>query len=331
MDDIRHKVISRSPKFIDRLRLFIRSRQLAYETEKTYVYWTLFYIRFHHKQHPEKMGKAQVEEFLSYLANTRNSSKSTQKTALNALIFLYREFMKIDLGLLSFNLSTKHRRIPVVFSKEEALNVIDNLHGLSKAMAILMYGSGLRTSEVCALRVKDIDFGMNQIIVRQGKGNKERTTLLPQSVIHFLKQQVEKVQKLHRSDIAAGYGEVYLPDALCKKYPNANKETAWQFLFPSSRIAKDPRSGEMRRHHIHRTVLQRNVKAAIRKSKIHKHASCHTFRHSFATELLIGGYDIRTIQKLMGHSDVTTTEIYTHVINQGGMGVKSPADLIQLS
>ncbi len=326
MDDIKIAVCQNSPRFLDQVRVFIRNRNHTYATEKTYIYWILFFIRFNNKKHPNEMGKQEVENFLSFLVVERYASKSTQRTALNALIFLYREFLKIELGKLSFNLSQKYRRIPVVFSATEAKQVIQHMQGMTKLMIILMYGSGLRTSEVCSLRIKDIDFAMNQIIVREGKGLKDRITLLPTSVIEQLKEQIIKVEALHKVDLAAGYGEVYLPNALDKKYPNAATETAWQYLFPSTKIGADPRSGVLRRHHIHRSVLQKHTHKAIREAKIHKLCSCYTFRHTFATELLLKGYDIRTIQQLMGHADISTTEIYLHVVKQGGFGVKSPAD-----
>jgi integron integrase len=326
MDDIKVPIPAEKPRFLDQVRTCIRERNLAYSTEKTYVYWILFFIRFNNKRHPKDMGKAEIESFLSFLANGRNCSKATQRIALNALIFLYREFLKQELGNLSFNLSTKHRRIPVVFSADEAHRVIGNLSGVCRLMAIIMYGSGLRKAEVCDLRVKDIDFDMKQIIVRQGKGKKDRVTLLPKVIIDELRQQIEKVITLHKHDLCAGYGEVYMPDALERKYPSASKETAWQFLFPSANISADPRSGVLRRHHIHPSTFQKHLRRAIQKAKVFKHAASHTFRHSFATELLIKGYDLRTIQQLLGHSDVTTTEIYTHVVKQGGLGVISPAD-----
>lgn len=326
MDDIRIGISTKSPRFLGQVRIFIRNRGLAYTTEKTYIYWVLFYIRFNDKNHPSKMGKNEVENFLSFLGNDRQCSKSTQRTALNALIFLYREFLKIDLGKLSFNLSKKYKRVPVVFSTGEASRIIEQMQGLTKLMIVLMYGSGLRTAEVCSLRIKDIDFEMNQIVVREGKGLKDRITLLPEVAIAEIKKQIIKVQNLHVQDISAGYGEVYLPNALCKKYPNASKETAWQYLFPSTRIGRDPRSGIKRRHHLHHSVLQKHTHNAIRVAQVHKFSSCYTFRHTFATELLLKGYDIHTIQKLMGHADISTTEIYLHVVKKGGLGVKSPAD-----
>jgi len=331
MDDIKIAVSRKSDRFLDRVRIFIRNRGLAYTTEKTYIYWILFFIRFNQKKHPSGMGKAEVERFLSFLGNERQSSKSTQRTALNALIFLYREFLEKDLGKLSFNLSKKHRRIPVVFSTQEASRIIQQMQGITKLMIILMYGCGLRTAEVCSLRIKDIDFKMNQIIVREGKGLKDRVTLLPEIAIAEIKKQIAKVQSLHKEDLSSGYGEVYLPNALCRKYPNAPKETAWQYLFPSTRIGKDPRSGIKRRHHLHHSVLQKHTHTAIREANIHKFSSCYTFRHTFATQLLLKGYDIHTIQKLMGHSDISTTEIYLHVVKQGGLGVKSPADNLLIS
>lgn len=324
MQDIPKQIPARPTRFIDQLRFFIRKRGLAYKTEQTYVRWVLQYIRFHDKKHPKDLNEAHIEAFLDHLGIHMNAAKNTQRTALNALVFLYREFLGVEVKNLVFRHSTKHRRIPVVFTKEEAFSVIDNLDGSYKLMAQLMFGSGLRVTECLRLRVKDIDFGMNIISIIDGKGGKHRTTLLPSAITSDLTNQIEQVKHLHQADLAAGYGEVYMPDRLAIKYPSSAKSLAWQYLFPASQLSVDPRSKKRRRHHIIDRSVQRAVKKAILKAGIHKHASCHTFRHSFATSLLQQGYDIRTIQKLLGHSKVETTEIYTHVVNQGAYGVISP-------
>lgn len=327
MDDIPFHIDHSSERFIDRLRLFIRARNLAYATEKTYVSWVVRFIRFHHMKHPAEMGEGEIESFLNYLVLQCYCSKSTQRTALNALIFLFIKFLqRDDIGTLNYKSSKRHPRIPVVFTHEEAMCVINNLDGKHRLMAYLMYGTGLRISELIRLRVKDIDFGMNQIIVRNGKGGKDRITLLPEKLKAQLNDQINEVALLHKQDLRDGYGEVYLPNPLCRKYKNAPTELKWQYLFPSQVISTDPRSGKKRRHHINKATLSRQISIAIKDSNINKKASSHTFRHTFATQLLLNGYDIRTVQVLLGHSDVATTEIYTHVIKQGNAGVKSPID-----
>ena len=325
MDDVPKPISVNSPRFMDQLRLFIRAQNKSWATEKTYVHWALRFIRFHNKQDPRDMGAAEVEMFLSYLS-AQYVSRSTQATALNAIVFMYKQFLQRDLGQLSFSYAKRQRRVPVVFSADEASRVLSLLKGRYWLMASLLYGSGLRTAECLNLRVKDIDFDLQQIIIREGKGFKDRTTILPSSLIQALHKQIHQVQKIHALDLQDGFGAVYLPNALAKKYPSAPTDLAWQFVFPSSRIGKDPRTGIQRRHHMHHRTIQKAVGKAIKQAGIHKHASCHTFRHSFATRLLEKGYDIRTIQKLLGHSDVSTTEIYTHVVKKGAMGVVSPID-----
>ncbi len=327
MDDIPLHIDHLSERFIDKFRLFIRSRNLAYATEKTYVGWVLQFIRFHNMKHPSEMGENEIESFLSYLVVQRHCSKSTQRTALNALIFLFKRFLnREDIGKLNYVSSKRHRRIPTVFTHEEAISVIEHLRGKPRLMVQLMYGTGMRISELIRLRIKDIDFGMSQTIIMDGKGGKDRITLLPERLIAQLKNQITLVSALHKQDLQDGFGEVYLPNALNRKYINAPKELKWQFLFPANNISTDPRSGIKRRHHINKTTLGKHVSLAIKKSEINKKASSHTFRHTFATQLLIKGSDIRTVQQLLGHSDVSTTEIYTHVIKQGNAGVKSPID-----
>jgi len=326
MLDIPKPIPANPVKFLDRLRAYIRTQNLAYKTEKTYVQWVVHFIHFHGKRHPEEMGETEIQTFLNHLVINRNVAQNTQRTALNALIFLYKRFLKRELKELDIKYSKRKRRIPTVFSHQEALSVINNLSGVYQLSAKIMYGSGLRISECLRLRVKDIDFDMSTIIVKEGKGNKERRTLLPQSLIAPLKEQISYVNNLHDFDMANGHGAVYLPNALDKKYPKAASQLAWKYVFPAEKIALDPRSNVYRRHHIVEATVQRQVKKAIQQAKIEKHAGPHTFRHSFGTKLLENGYDLRTIQELMGHTDVKTTEIYTHVINRGGRGVISPID-----
>lgn len=326
MEDVRIQINPKSPRFLDQLRLFIRAQNKSWSTEKTYVLWIKRYIYFHNKKHPSEMGAHDVTAFLNHLAVDRHCSPSTQATALNALSFLYNQFLKKELGKLSFSHAKRPPKLPVVFTADEARSVIGNLSYPHDLIGKLLYGSGLRLNECLSLRVKDIDFGMNQILVMQGKGNKQRFTVLPASLKPALEKQINKVKELHAQDLKAGYGEVYMPYALARKYPQAARSLGWQYLFPSSKIAMDPQSGVYRRHHIHSRSVQRAVKQAVNAAQIHKMASSHTFRHSFATRLLERGYDLRTIQELLGHSDVTTTEIYTHVVKKGGMGVISPID-----
>lgn len=326
MEDVRVPVDPKSPRFEHQLRAFFRSQNKTWSTEKTYLLWIKRYIYFHNKRHPRDLGAAQVNEFLNYLSVERNCSPSTQATALNALSFLYNQFLKQELGNLDFQHARRQPKIPVVFSAQEARQVISHLDYPYSLIARLLYGAGLRLGECLSLRVKDIDFSMNQILVMQGKGNKQRYTVLPSSLVPELQGQIGKVAALHKQDLGHGFGEVYMPNALARKYPSAAKSLGWQYLFPSANISTDPQSGVKRRHHLHSRSIQRAVKAAIQSAGINKMASCHTFRHSFATRLLENGYDLRTIQELLGHSDVETTEIYTHVVKKGGKGVVSPVD-----
>ena len=326
MDDIPVAVDPDSSRFIPRLRLFIRNKGLAYSTEKTYVSWTLRFIRYHNLQHPENLGPAEIDSFLTFLALNKNVSPSTQRTALNALVFLYSKFLKMPVENLQFTYARVPRRIPVVLSHSEALTVIENMTGQYQLMAKIMYGCGLRLMECCRLRVQDLDFSMNQIIVRESKGNKQRTTVLPESLYGCLQERLSETSKIHEFDLSRGYGKVYLPYALARKYKNAETEFKWQYVFPATGLSKDPRDGTLRRHHLHESCLQKSVKQAVRKAGLLKKATSHTFRHSFATRLLENGYDLRTIQELLGHSDISMTEIYTHVVRRGGRGVKSPVD-----
>lgn len=326
MDDVRVPIPAGSTRFMDQLRADMRARGYALATERTYLHWIRRYIIFSHRRHPKDMGQAEIERFLNDLAVVATVSPSTQRTALNALMYLYTKYLGREPQELSFSYAKPTRRLPTVLTHDEAKEIISYLSGTPRLMVELLYGSGLRLQECLNLRIKDIDFALNTITVRQGKGDKDRVTLLPASVKERLQTQVQKALTLHKQDLSDGYGEVYMPHALERKYPSAARSPAWQFLFPSTRIGADPRSGIMRRHHLHHTALRKHIRAAITKSSIQKPIKTHTFRHSFATRLLQKGYDIRTIQKLLGHEDVTTTEIYTHVLNRGAMGVISPMD-----
>jgi integron integrase len=314
-------------KLLDQLHDAIRIKHYAYSTEKTYTHWAKRYILFHNKRHPAEMGAPEIEAFLTHLAQDENVAASTQNQAFNALLFLYRNVLHIELDVPINALRAKRsQHLPTVLSKDEAARVLAGLQGLHQLMAKLLYGSGLRLMECLRLRVKDIDFEQYQIVVRAGKGEKDRVTMLPASLVGPLKTQLAFVQKLHERDLADGYGSVELPFALARKYPNADKELAWQYVFPSDRLSTDPRSGIVRRHHLDPSGLQRAVRAATKLAKINKPVSPHTFRHCFATHLLEAGYDIRTVQELLGHKDVKTTMIYTHVLNRGPKAVRSPLD-----
>ena len=327
MDDIRKPVPAIPLRFMDHLRVFIRVRNLAYKTEKTYCFWIKRYIKYHRLKHPKQMNSQHVEQFLHHLAVVENVSVGTQKIALNALAFLYNQFLEQPLGKLKITAANPSRRVPVVFSHAQAMRVISELSHPWNLMAQVMYGAGLRTSEIVSLRVKDVDFDQKMIVIRFGKGGKDRRTVLPERIRQNLQSQISNVARIHKEDIKQGYGEVYMPNALARKYPAAARSLAWKYVFPSGKLSRDPRSGITRRHHVMDRSLQRNVKRAIHKAQIIKHASCHTFRHSFATRLLEQGNDIRTVQELLGHADVKTTEIYTHVLHNGVLGVRSPVDV----
>lgn len=314
------------PKLLDLVREKIRLRHYSYRTEKTYVSWIKRYVHFHGLKHPAEMGPPEIEAFLSHLALERGVSAATQNQALCALLFLYREVLQIHIGRLGGIVRARRsRRLPVVLTREEVERLFAQLSGTHRLMAGLLYGSGLRLRECLRLRVKDIDFGYDQIIVRSGKGGKDRVTVLPEALQEPLERHLRKVKAIHEEDLEEGYGEVSLPGALARKYPRAGYEWGWQFVFPSSRRSADPRSGVMRRHHAYPTALQRAVKRAVRAAGIEKPASCHTLRHSFATHLLERGADIRTVQELLGHKDLRTTMIYTHVLGRG-TSVRSPFD-----
>ncbi len=329
MEDIPHNIDPQSPRLMDRFRLFIRTSHLAYATEKTYTYWLRRYIYFHNKTHPDTLGKDDVRKFLDYLAISQNVSVNTQKTALNALVYFYHKFLKKELGDLNFTYARRPKNVPVVFTQREATAILEQLSGIHSLIAELMYGSGLRISEAIRLRVKDIDLNTHSVFVRNGKGNKDRRTILPKSLNEALSNQVLHVKSIHAQDVKDGFGRVYLPNALAKKYPYAETALAWQYLFPAGHISTDPRSNIRRRHHIGQSAVQKVVKNAIQSASIHKHAGSHTFRHSFATALLSNNTDLRTIQELLGHSDIKTTQIYTHVLGVNSQGVISPLDNIR--
>ncbi|MCB1646770.1 MAG: integron integrase [Pseudomonadales bacterium] len=326
MDEVRVPINPHSTRFMDRFRIFIRARNLAYKTEKTYCHWVLYYIRYHKRKNPAEMGRPEVEEFLNYLATQRTVAPNTQKVALNALVFLYHRFLQTELGDIAFTRTATPRQLPTVFTHNEANRVIDQLSGIAKLAAQLMYGSGLRISETTRLRIKDVEFERNCITVREAKGQKSRQTMLPSTLRSRLEQQVSFVTAQHEGDLADGFGSVYLPYALERKYPNASTELGWQYLFPASHYSTDPRSGEIRRHHVSDQAIQRAVRKAIKAAGILKKSGCHTFRHSFATRLLENGTDLRNIQEILGHNDISTTQIYTHVVGIHQRGMQSPVD-----
>ncbi|MFA7710527.1 MAG: integron integrase [Candidatus Neomarinimicrobiota bacterium] len=315
------------PRLLDQVRAVIRLKHYSYRTEQAYVNWIKQFVIFHNERDPEEMGETEISQFLSDLAVNRTVSTSTQNQALCAVIFLYTHVLKKDLEILeNVEWARRYKRLPVVFTRTEVRRILDELSDNYKIMAMLLYGSGLRLNECLSLRVKDIDIEYRQVIIRNGKGGKDRVTVLPEILIEPLKKQIESVIKIHQKDIQDGYDSVYLPFALERKYPNAGKQIGWHYLFPAKELSVDPRSGVVRRHHIHESVLQRAVKVAINKAGVHKHGGCHTFRHSFATHLLEDGANIRTVQELLGHKSVETTMVYTHVMNKGKIGVKSPID-----
>jgi integron integrase len=315
------------PKLLDRVRHALRLRHRSPKTEKAYVGWIRRFIIFNEKRHPSEMGAAEIERFLSSLAVDGGVSASTQNQALAAILFLYRHVLGIELPWMGGIVRAKRPvRLPVVLTRQEVCTLLGELSGRERLMAVLLYGSGLRLLECVRLRIKDIDFEKREILVRGGKGDKDRVTMLPEAARQPLIRHLDMVRPRYELDLARGFGGATLPGAIGRKYPNAGREWAWQYVFPASRLCVDPAGGAQRRHHLDETVLQRAVKEAARRAEIAKSVSCHTLRHCFATHLLENGYDIRTVQELLGHRDVSTTMIYTHVLNRGRLGVRSPAD-----
>jgi integron integrase len=314
-------------KLLDQVSDAIRIKHYSLRTEKTYLEWIRRYILFHKKRHPKDMGAEEIQAFLTYLATQRTVSASTQNQALSAILFLYRHVIHKEIAWpTDIVRAEKSKTLPTVLTHPEAMAVITSMAGTTQLMAKILYGSGLRLMECLRLRVKDIDFGNHQILVRDGKGEDDRATILPDSLVSLLQTHLKTVQALHQRDLKDGFGEVFLPYALARKYPNAAREWAWQYIFPASARSIDPLSKKTMRHHTDPTVLQKAVRQAALAAGVQKSVSPHTFRHSFATHLLQNGYDIRTVQELLGHKDVKTTMIYTHVLQRGGLAVKSPLD-----
>ncbi|MFN6351685.1 MAG: integron integrase [Cyanobacteriota bacterium] len=319
---------TRPPGLIQRYREELEVRHYARRTVKSYEQWLRRFIRFHKPRHPREMGSVDVNAFLTYLAVELQVSASTQNQALAALVFLYRELVERDLDLEGVIRARTRRRLPVVLSEREVRAVREALEGDPALVVGLLYGSGLRLMEALRLRVKDLDFERQELTVRNGKGGKDRMTMLPQSLVIQLRRHLQDVHRLHQSDLAAGWGKVVMPYALARKYPNAAQQWAWQWVFPQQKRWHDSESGTQGRHHMDPSIVQKAVKLAQAKAGVTKAAGCHTFRHSFATHLLERGQDIRTIQELLGHQDIRTTMIYTHVLNRGPLGVRSPADIV---
>jgi integron integrase len=313
--------------YFEQLRAIIRCRHYSTRTEDSYVDWVKRFLAFHAGIPPERLAEPEISSFLTFLAVREKVAASTQNQALNALVFFFRYVLHKNLDA-PFQLVRAKRpiRLPTVLSKSEVAAVLDRLTGTPRLMTQLLYGSGLRMMEVLRLRVKDIDFHLHQIIVRDGKGAKDRITMLPDQLIGLLESQLERVRQIHEADLERGYGSVFLPYAMERKNPAAARDWKWQYLFPSDRLSEDPRTGVIRRHHLDESGLQKEIRAAARSAGISKPVGCHTFRHSFATHLLEAGYDIRTVQELLGHKDVQTTMIYTHVLGRGGLAVRSPLD-----
>jgi integron integrase len=319
--------ISHPPKLLDRVRIAARERHYSLRTEQSYVAWVRRFILFHGKRHPKDMGASEVVAFLSDIAVRGRVGANTQNQALSALLFLYRHVLGRELEGLDATVRARlGRALPVVLTRDEVRTVLGHLHGTRRLQVTLLYGAGLRLMECLRLRVKDLDFARSQLAIRQGKGRRDRMTTLPRRLRGPLEQHLAEVRRLHQRDLERGHGEVLLPDALGRKHPTAARDWLWQWVFPAARLARDPRSGRRTRHHQHPTALQRAVKQAARRAGIPKRVTCHTFRHSFATHLLEDGADIRTVQELLGHRDLKTTMIYTHVLDRGPLGVSSPAD-----
>ena len=319
--------VAERDRLIPAARRVMRTKHFSRLTEEAYVRWIVRYVRFHGGRHPRTLGEREMREFLSHLAVDQNVAASTQSQALAALLFLYVEVLRDPVPWIADVIRARRpQRLPVVMTREEVRLVLGKMRGSPKLVASLLYGSGLRLMEALRLRVKDVDFGMNQLMVRSGKGDRDRVTMLPAAVRPELERQLVRVRRQHERDLAAGAGRTLLPHGLAKKYPNAATELGWQWVFPARRIAIDPTTKGRYRHHLHETAVQREMHLAVTAARLGKRATCHTFRHSFATHLLEDGHDIRTVQELLGHRSVATTMIYTHVLNRGGLGVRSPMD-----
>lgn len=318
---------AQGPRLLEQVRNAIRVRHYSYRTEQAYVDWVRRFVLHHGKRHPRELGAEEVTAYLTHLARDRGVSASTRSQALAALLFLYKAVLGVELPWMdSIERAKRPVRVPVVLTRDEVRALLAQPEGSKWLMASLLYGSGMRLRECLKLRVKDVDFGYVQITVRDGKGGKDRVTVLPAGLAEPLRVQLARVKRLHERDLADGYGEAWLPDALARKYPRAGYQWGWQFVFPSKKLSTDPRSGAIRRHHVFDDVLPRAVSQAARAAGIAKPVGTHTLRHSFATHMLANGYDIRTVQELLGHADVSTTMVYTHVLNKGGRGVTSPLD-----
>lgn len=319
--------IPRPRKLLEQVSDALRVKHYSYQTEKSYLLWIRRFILFHNKRHPKEMGGEEINAFLTHLAVEGKVAASTQNQALSALLFLYREVLHLELDLdLDAVRAKRSRYLPTVLTPEEVKAIIVHLSGIHRLVVQVLYGSGLRLAEAQQLRVKDVDFNQRQLVIRNSKGMESRLTMLPETLVEPLQEHLLWAKRQHQQDLEQGYGSVYLPFALERKYPNAEREWSWHYVFPAERLSQDPRTGITRRHHLHESGLQRAIKQAVQKTGIPKRVSCHTFRHSFATHLLQNGYDIRTVQELLGHKDVKTTMIYTHVLNKGGRGVRSPLD-----
>ena len=315
------------PRLLDQLRQAVRLRHYSPRTEQAYVRWARRYVIYHHKRHPAELGGGEVTQFLSWLAEERHVSASTQTQALSALLFLYRNVLQLELPWMTEVVRAPNRtRLPVVLTREEVRAVVRRMQGPERLVVMLLYGSGLRLLEALRMRVKDLDFDQDQIVVRGGKGDKDRITMLPQTLKTELRRHLAEVRVLHEKDLGRGAGRVDLPTALARKFQGGDRDWRWQWLFPASRMGVSADDGAPLRHHLHESAVQRAVHVAVHEAGITKRATCHSFRHSFATHLLEDGYDIRTVQELLGHHDVSTTMVYTHVLNRGAFGVRSPAD-----
>lgn len=316
------------PRLIDQTRNVMRLHHYSIRTEETYIQWIKRFIFFHNKRHPKEMGEKEIRSYLTHLAVDKHVAASTQNQALSAILFLYKRVLELELDWIDDVVRAKRPKyLPVVLTKSEVSTILNAMSGTNALIAKLLYGTGMRLMEALRLRIQDIDFEQFQIMVRSGKGNKDRVTTLPETLVKQLKQQIEKARIIHVNDLAEGYGRVYLPFSLDRKYPRAGLEFGWQYCFPSMNRSTSPLTGEIGRHHLNEKNIGRAIKTASRSVGILKRVSSHTMRHSFATHLLENGYDIRTVQELLGHSDVSTTMIYTHVLNKGGRGVKSPLDV----